>query len=133
MKLSLKFILLLIVILMLVSCGASDTESGDGGDVENGDGGGDIDEGKWDRVSPFTMKAELLEVNDNLSVNVIEAEYASGIFHIIISDTTEIYGRSGEKIGKTDLQVGNILTITYSGQVMMSYPPQTVALKITVA
>lgn len=83
-------------------------------------------------MTNFTMKAELLAVNEKLEVDVIEAEYASGIFHIIVTESTEIYDSHGKEIEKSDLTVGSILTIDYSGQVMMSYPPQTVALVIRV-
>ena len=109
-----RFIILLLSLSLLTSCGVTETEE-DNGKVE------------------FIMKAELLSLGEKLEVNVTEAEYASGIFHIIISPDTEIFSASGERIDAAGLSRGDLLTITYSGQVMMSYPPQTVALKITVA
>ena len=107
-----KFIILVLSLSLLTSCGASYTDG-------------------EDKVE-FIMKAQLLSIGEKLEVEVTEAEYASGIFHIIISSDTEFYSAKGDRIEPSELAVGDILTITYSGQVMMSYPPQTVALRITV-
>ena len=78
----------------------------------------------------FTMTATVLNVGEKLEVEVKEAEYASGIFFIIISDSTEIIDFNGNLISKADLKSEDTIRITYSGQIMMSYPPQTVAIKI---
>ena len=80
----------------------------------------------------FKMTATLLAVGEKLEVNVTEAEYASGIHLIIVGSATEIYGADGDRISKDLLCVGDELEIYYSGQVMMSYPPQVAALKIRV-
>ena len=116
MKSSLKFILFILIISVFAFSSIS---------CEN--------ENEGDGTEPsFSMKARLLVNAEKLEVDVIEAEYASGIFHIIVPEETDIYGSDGEKIKKSDLKVGDLITISYSGQIMMSYPPQTVALKIRV-
>ena len=79
------------------------------------------------------MLARLTALGSKAEVEVIEGEYgASGIFHVIISDTTEIRARDGSVISRDDLAIGDTLEITYGGQMMMSYPPQIVATRITV-
>ena len=84
--------------------------------------GGNIDGAK--------MTAEVVFVSDRLEVNVIEGEYgASGPYWVITSSETVIVDQSGKRISK--LNVGDKIEIIYSGQVMMSYPPQIVAKKIT--
>ena len=40
--------------------------------------------------------------------------------------------KNGNRTVKAFLKVGDTVEITYGGQVMMSYPPQIVALKIQV-
>ena len=55
---------------------------------------------------------------------------AVGSSHIT-SDSTVFCNSDGKKIKKSDLSVGDTVEIFYSGQVMMSYPPQIVAAKIT--
>ena len=84
--------------------------------------GGDVEGAK--------MTAEVVFVGDKLEVNVIEGEYgASGPYWVITSSETVIVDQSGKRISK--LNVGDKIEIIYSGQVMMSYPPQIVAKKIT--
>ena len=79
------------------------------------------------------MLARLTAIGEKLEVEVIEGEYgASGIFWVILSDATEIRSAEGKIASREDLKIGDTLEITYGGQVMMSYPPQIVAQKITV-
>ena len=90
--------------------------------------GGDDGE-KMDR---FDIRAVVNTVSEKIEVEVIEAEYASGIYWVITSDSTVFLDRDGNKIKRADIKEGDSVEITYNGQVMMSYPPQIVALKITV-
>lgn len=116
MKYSLKFILFILIISVFAFSSIS---------CEN--------ENEGDGTEPsFSMKARLVANSEKLEVDVIEAEYASGIFHVITSEETEFYKSNGEKIKKSDLVEGDVIIIEYSGQMMMSYPPQIVALKIRV-
>ena len=78
----------------------------------------------------FKMIATVEGVGDVLEVNVTEAEYASGRYWVIVGESTEIYSESGAPASLDSLRVGDRLEIYYNGQVMMSYPPQIVALKI---
>ena len=65
-------------------------------------------------------------------VDVIEAPYTSGVHWVITNDDTKFIGLDGRAITRGDLAVGDVVEITYSGQVMMSYPPQIVAQSIKV-
>ena len=103
-----KFVLLLLTLSLLTACAESRDET------------------------TFTMEAKLLSVGEKLEVEVTKSEYSSGIFHIIISDKTKIYDKDGTEVEKSKLPINSIISIIYSGQIMMSYPPQTVAIKITV-
>ena len=78
----------------------------------------------------FKMKATVTALGEKLEVDVTESKYAEGIYWIIISDKTEILDAKGKKISRDEIAVGTELAITYNGQVMMSLPPQVVALKI---
>ena len=66
---------------------------------------------------------------DRLEVEVIESDYAFGIY-IVHTSNAAFINAEGEAISPTDIQVGDTVEITYSGQVMMSYPPQIVAMKV---
>ena len=85
-----------------------------------------------ERTDGFVMTAEVKFVGDRVEVDVISAEYASGIFHILVNDGTVILSSDGREITKQDLKAGDTVEITYNGQVMLSYPPQVVAHKIAI-
>ena len=79
----------------------------------------------------FVMTATVKNLGEKLEVDVIKGEYgAEGIYLIIVSDSTEITNARGKKIDLDKINVGDTVEITYSGQVMMSYPPQVAARKI---
>lgn len=78
----------------------------------------------------FEMMGIVKNVGERIEIEVIESNYAFGIYWIITSDETKYYNNSYEEISKDDLFIGDKIIITYSGQVMMSYPPQVVAYKI---
>ena len=80
----------------------------------------------------FSMKATILNIGDRIEVDVTEAEYAEGLYWVITSDATVYLDKSGERISRSDLKAGDSIEIFYSGQVMMSYPPQIVAARIRI-
>ncbi len=88
-------------------------------------------EEKMDNQS-VQMIAKVLKNDDVFLVDVIESEYTFGEYILIVNDTTTISDKKGNKIKKTDLTVGDKIKVSYSGQVMLSYPPQVVAYKIEV-
>ena len=116
MKNIIKIAIMILTLSLLCSCS---TASG-------GDGGINAD------TDPFVLKATVSAVGERLEVEVIESDYAFGPYWVIISDATEFVGKGGESIKKSDIKSGDTVEITYSGQVMMSYPPQIVAHKIKV-
>ncbi len=78
----------------------------------------------------IVMTAKILEINQTILVEVIKSEYAYGNYILIVNDSTCYYATGGGKINKSNLQVGNIIDVEYSGQVMLSIPPQVVARSI---
>ena len=111
MKRLFSIIILVLTLGMLCACRGGD-------DDKTADEGG------------FKMIAEIKLVGEKIEVNVIEAEYAEGIYLIITSDITDFVDSNGKRIGKGDLAEGDTVEITYNGQVMMSLPPQVAATKI---
>lgn len=83
-------------------------------------------------VGDVTMTARITAIGEKIEVDVIKSEYASGPFLIITGDTTQYFDSDGESITRADLSVGDIVEIKYNGQVMLSYPPQVAATKITI-
>ncbi|MBE6537229.1 MAG: hypothetical protein E7673_04675 [Ruminococcaceae bacterium] len=82
--------------------------------------------------SNFKMIARVTEIAERISIDVIESEYTSGIHWVITANATEYFDKEGNAISRSDIKVGDTVEILYSGQVMMSYPPQIVAARITV-
>lgn len=79
------------------------------------------------------MTAKIIAINEKLEVEVIEGEYgASGIYWVITGADTFFEDAQGNKISRSELGEGDIIIIEYNGQVMMSYPPQISARRITV-
>ena len=106
----LAIVLTLLLGAALTSCGGSAGEPGEG---------------------DFVMRAEIRELGSELLVDVIEAPHGNtGLFYIVTS-AAQIYDSTG-KINASDLAVGDIVEISYGGQVMMSYPPKVSAVKISV-
>ena len=114
MKKLFKTVILMLLMLSLSACGKHNAEE-NGGDTP-GDG--------------FKMTAKIEAIDEKITVDVIEAEYTSGVHLVILSDSTKILSENREKIKKSDLKVGDTVEILYSGQVMLSYPPQIVAASI---
>ena len=80
----------------------------------------------------FYMIADVIECSERLYVTVTESEYAYGNYIIIVAPETVIEYADGASAAYTDISVGASLGIVYSGQVMLSMPPQTVAHKIVI-
>ena len=115
MKNILKAILLVLGLSLIVSCT---------------DGEGEVTEQTPD--GSVVMKAQIKEIGEKIEVDVVESEYTTGVHWVITSDATQYFDKDGNKINRSDLKRGDVVEIRYSGQVMMSYPPQIVAARITV-
>ena len=122
MKKIFKSIIIMLLTLSLSSCFSGGDKSADGGSEDNSDKPG----------SDFKMTARIEAIDEKITVDVIEAEYTSGIHLVIIAEKTDILDENGNKIDKDSLEVGDTVEILYSGQVMLSYPPQIVAASIAV-
>ena len=82
----------------------------------------------------FVLKSIVKKVeNDRIVVEIIESDYAFGVYHILTFDTTKYYNKNGSQITRQGIMVGDTVEITYSGQTMLSYPPQVVAYQIRLA
>ena len=78
----------------------------------------------------FVLKAIVKKIeNDRIEVEVIESDYAFGIYHVLTA-STKYYNANGSQITRQNIKVGDTIEITYSGQTMLSYPPQIVGYSI---
>ena len=94
----------------------------------------DSEENKNQGSSEFVLKAIVKKVeNDRIEAEVIESDYAFGIYWILTPNTTVYYNDNGSIITRQNIKVGDTVEISYSGQTMLSYPPQVVAYSIKLA
>ncbi len=68
-----------------------------------------------------------------LEMEIVDSEIAFGVYRVLIGDETEFYDVKGEKIDRNTLKEGDIIEVVFSGQVMMSYPPQIAAKRVYLA
>ncbi len=85
-----------------------------------------------DETTEYQMIAEIVKIEDKIEVTVVESPIADGPYLVITGEDTAYQNAKEKSITRDDLAVGDTVLITYSGQVMMSYPPQIVALSIKV-
>lgn len=93
----------------------------------------DMDENLSEARSKYVLKAIVKAVNsEHIEVEVIESDYAFGIYWILTSNETRYLNSKGSYIQRSNIKVGDTIEITYSGQTMLSYPPQVVAYSIKI-
>lgn len=68
-----------------------------------------------------------------LEMEIVDSTIAFGTYRVLIGDTTTFYGVNGEEITREDIHLDDIIEVVFSGQVMMSYPPQIAAKRVYVA
>ena len=79
----------------------------------------------------FKMLAMVKNIDEKIEVEVIESDCLFGIYWVIVGEQTQFF-ENGNNIDRSKLKAGDKIEIKFSGQVMMSYPPQIVAHKITI-
>lgn len=83
-------------------------------------------------LDEFYLIGIINNVEEKINIEVIESEYAFGEYLVITSNETNILDKKGLNINKNNLKVGDKIKVVYSGQVMMSFPPQIVAYEIKI-
>ena len=82
-------------------------------------------------TSEFVLKAIVKKVtSEHIEVEVIESDYAFGVYWILTSSQTKYYNENRSLVARSNIKVGDTVEISYSGQTMLSYPPQIVAYTI---
>lgn len=124
--------LLIFILISSVGCdGADDSVNNDGAAGANDAGG--ADSGIDTSLFVLTAKVTAAANDGRIEVEVIDSDYAFGIYWVLINDETKFLDSEGNKIEEGDVKLGDTVEIFYGGQVMMSYPPQIVAKKIKLA
>lgn len=78
------------------------------------------------------MQAKITATHaERIEVEILSDKYNTGEMWVILTDSTVITNKSGERLKLSALSVGDKMEIVYNGQVMLSYPAQIVGKKIT--
>lgn len=85
-----------------------------------------------DKSTEYQMIAEIVKIEEKIEVTVVESAIADGPYLVITGKDTAYKNAKGKSITRGDLAVGDTILITYTGQVMMSYPPQIIAISIEI-
>ncbi len=78
-----------------------------------------------------SMIARITALDERITVEVIESPYAFGTHTVHTPPETVYLDEHGKPTDRTAFSVGDAVQIRYSGQVMLSYPPQIVAAEIS--
>lgn len=99
---------------------------------ENQNLNNDSEKNENQNKNEFILKAIVKKVGEHIEVEVIESNYAFGIYWILTPSTTVYYNANGSIVNRQNIKVGDTVEISYSGQTMLSYPPQVVAYSIRI-
>ena len=78
----------------------------------------------------YVLKGIIKSVNEGIiEVEVIESDYAFGIYWVH-TESAALLDADGNAITINDFGIDDVVNITYSGQVALSYPPQIFPYKI---
>jgi hypothetical protein len=80
----------------------------------------------------YTLIGRVTEVGEHFLIEAEESEVAFGPYLVRTSNSTSYTDAQGKQTARDAISVGDRVLVTYSGQVMLSYPPQIVAYSITV-
>ena len=114
-----KILALIILAVMLFAVGCQPAENNNGIEEKNAKG-------------EYVFKGEVTSVSEKkyIVIEIIDSEIAFGTYHVLIGDTTLFFHADDSTAERDDIKVGDIIEVAFSGQVMMSYPPQIYAQKI---
>lgn len=122
-------LVLALITLFLAGCngegGGSNEENGSG---EDGESNSNIQLSEGEAV--FKARVTATDNDRLIEAEIIDSDIAFGLYWVLTSDLTSYYGPDGQAIERKDISIGNTIEIVFSGQVMMSYPPQIAAKRI---
>lgn len=132
-------LVIMIMMLFAVGCnGGQNNVAGGNGDASGGDNtnedgtnnGNTVEEKTPD--GEFFLRGIVKSVDEKkfIAMEVIDSSIAFGIHNVLIDNGTLFVNAAGDSIDRADIKVGDTIEVIFSGQVMLSYPPQIYAQKI---
>lgn len=128
-----RILAIVMLVMMLFAMGCSPTDKGPVGGNDNNSSNDNGDVKEINEADYFLYKGKIVS-NENtrhIEVEIIDSQIAFGKYLVLVDATTVYQDSEGNEITRDDLKVDDVIEISFSGQVMMSLPPQIYAQKIT--
>ena len=122
---------MLVMMLFAMGCGPTDKGPVGGNDNNSSNDNGDVKE--INDADYFLYKGKIVSNKNTryIEVEIIDSQIAFGKYLVLVDAATVYQNSEGNEITRDDLKVDDVIEISFSGQVMMSLPPQIYAQKIT--
>ena len=123
-------IVMLVMMLFAMGCSPTNNEPNDNGN-NNGNEGAHSNEISDDDYTLYKGKILSNDSERYIEVEIVDSQIAFGKYIVLVDSGTVYQNSEGKSISRDDLKVDDVIEISFSGQVMMSLPPQIYAHKIT--
>lgn len=128
-----RVLAIVMLVMMLFAMGCGPTDKGPVGGNDNNSSNDNEDAKEINEADYFLYKGKIVS-NENsryIEVEIIDSQIAFGKYLVLVDAATVYQDSEGNEITRDDLKVDDVIEISFSGQVMMSLPPQIYAQKIT--
>ena len=124
---------LALIFMMLFAVGCNKTDNGgdpsDNNTADGGDDDGTVEERNAD--GELFYRGTVSNVYANyIVIEIIDSQVAFGTYHVITDKNTVYTGSDGKTISRDSIKEGDTIDVIFSGQVMLSLPPQIYAQKV---
>ena len=131
-----RILAIVILVMMLFSIGCSPVDNGDVGGNDNNEnstnqnGNRNVEEKNAD--GEFVYKGKIIsnQTSDRIEIEIMDSQIAFGTYHVLVDKATVYLDSNGNTITRDDLKTDDIIEVVFSGQVMLSLPPQIYGQKI---
>ena len=127
---------LVCVMLFVTGCNKQNNTPDKGGDntPPNSENGGIVNESIKLEDGEVVFRGQVTSINKKeIQMEILDSEIAFGIYRVLYNSETPFFGLDGQQITLSDIEIGDVIEVVFSGQVMQSYPPQIAARRIYLA
>lgn len=125
-------LVIMIMMLFAMGCdGGQNNVAGGNGDASGGNNANDsVEERNADGEFFYRGIVKSVDARKYIEIEIIDSQVAFGIYQALVDSGTLFFNAEGDVIDRADIKVGDTVEVIFSGQVMLSFPPQIYAQKI---
>ena len=127
---------LVCVMLFVTGCNKQNNTPDKDGDntPPNSENGGIVNESIKLEDGEVVFRGQVTSIDKKeIQMEIVDSEIAFGIYRVLYNSETPFFGLDGQQITLSDIEIGDVIEVVFSGQVMQSYPPQIAARRIYLA